>query len=295
MLVSVTSKKGGTGATTVALTLATLISKTNLKCCVVDLKSSQDYAKILNLDPSSNLDHLITELGINNEFIKVSDNIHKYGSMDVLLGTVVELNGYLFKKAMRLKELFEYLEDSYDIVLIDMKEDRLSTKLNNLGLTIYPIHVMDQNLLVTSLYQDEMKKELHGALVINKVNDSIYPDRKVFQSIYSNKDIFFLPYSNNVGGFLNETIRNGNLATKLLAKDQVFITEIKKLLNLVLKVNKEYNEKYLSFSEDSGSSFKEFLENADKLQKGTKKPKAANKTVKSKKGIFSFLSRKGAK
>ena len=293
MLVGFTCRKGGSGVTTVTLSVAKILEKHKVKCCLVDLKNNGDYDKILNINSrQSNLDYLLTDYLYNDNQTEITKSIfHLSDYLDVVPGTRVKVQGYLYRKADGLKEFLDQLEDHYDIVFLDARDDQLLSKLIELGTHIYKVHVLDQNMLVTSLYQDVMQEDnLIGKLIVNKIDNDIYPSEDIFVSMFRNKKILFLPYSKDINSIINETIRNkGQFASKILVSVPEFYKPLVKFSEELYKTAKEYNEKHGTNSSESEDDFVNFLmQRTDEIRKDESKNRPVKKK---KKGLFNFFSR----
>ena len=288
MITAVTCRKGGSGVTTLTLSLATIIKSKQIKTVIVDLKNQQDYSKILNIKNKRCIDYLITGLGFNNSSgIELSDGIYDYNGIDVIQGTKTALQGYLYRHVNEVANLLEYLEEVYDLVIIDVKDDQLLDKLIDVGVNIFKIHVLDQNMLLTSLYQDVMEdSNLQGFLVVNKMDKRVYPPAKVYKEVFKGKKITFLPNSPNVAGIINETIRNkGQFPTKILNSEPKYYEGVVNIANELVGVNKDYNKEVGVGKMTNTDDFKNFLN--DKMDGVSHKKKKGS--GKGKKGLLSSL------
>lgn len=288
MITAVTCRKGGSGVTTLTLSLATVIKSKKIKTVIVDLKNQQDYSKILNIKNRRCIDYLITGLGFNNSTgIELSDGIYDYNGIDVIQGTKTALQGYLYRHVNEVANLLEYLEETYDLVIIDVKDDQLLDKLVDVGVNIFKIHVLDQNMLLTSLYQDVMEdSNLQGILVVNKMDKRVYPPAKVYKEVFKGKKITFLPYSPNVAGIINETIRNkGQFPTKILNSEPKYYEGVVSITNELVGVNKAYNKEVGVGKMTNTDDFKNFLN--DKIDGVSHKKKKGS--GEGKKGLLSSL------
>ena len=119
MITVVTSKRGGTGCTSLALVYSILLSKQKRKVCMVDLKSNNDIVKLLKIKTNSSIDNLLSEFGVHNKFSGLEDNICTQGGLDVIPGSVVNMKNYLLTKASKIKDLLLILEGRYDDVILD--------------------------------------------------------------------------------------------------------------------------------------------------------------------------------
>lgn len=283
MIISVTSKRGGVGCTTLAITLSLVMSKMNKSVCLVELNSSQDYSKLLNLNSSKGIDSLITEIGFNSEYTNIDDYLYKYDSLDVLLGTRVDMQRYLYNRSERIKDLLQALDEKYDLVVIDITDEKLYEELRELDVRMYPVHVLEQNMLVAIEYRSDMKKSsLDGLIVVNKLDNDIYPAQKLFSKVFPDTEIVYLPFSNSLRNFNNLTIRNkGSVPLVSLVKES-FYPEIKNLCSKLITLSDNYNSAKKSCTEDLDS----FFSNLEPRKKQEKK--------KSGFGFISIFRKKGS-
>lgn len=288
MIAAVTCRKGGSGVTTLTLSIASYLREKNVKTVIVDLKNQCDYRTILSIKNCQPIDYLITGLGFNNSNgINIEEGIYHCNGIDFIQGTKVTIQGYLYRHVNELSDLLSYLEETYDLVLLDMKHDQLLDKLVDLGIRIFPIHVLDQNMLLTTLYLDVMKDtNLNGMLVVNKMDKRVYPPSKVYKEVFRGKEITFLPYSPVVAGLINETIRNnGQFPVKLMNSEPNYSQQVDKLTDKLIEINSAYNEKVGVGSMTDEDDFKEFINNkVDGVQHKKKKKKTNGK-----KGLLSSV------
>lgn len=211
MIVSITSKRGGTGCTTLALTAAVCMTKKfSRKTCLVDLKTGNDIARLLTVKNNYTIDNLITEIGINTEYINVSDSIYNYNGLDVLPGTVVRMPMFLYKRTSKIKDLLSYLDSMYDLVILDIDDGLVYKELKSLGLDTYPVNVIDQNMLSVLEYQYDIRKgTIKGLIVVNKMDNSVYPSRTEFDKNFNKDRLFYVPESNRIKHLMNRVMTDG--------------------------------------------------------------------------------------
>lgn len=279
MIVSITSKRGGTGCTTLALTSAVCIAKKfNRKTCLVDLRTGNDIARLLTIKNNYTIDNLITEIGINTEYINVSDSIYNYNGLDVLPGTVVRMPMFLYKRTSKIKDLLCYLDSLYDIVVMDIDDGLVYKELKSLGLDIYPVNVIDQNMLSILEYQYDIRKgTINGLIIVNKMDNSIYPSRTEFDKNFNKDRLFYVPESNRIKHLMNRVMTDGFNLKQMSSTDY---------FKSVFEICKSIDGKFVKIENsvtDSTHTFSSILQD--------EKPK------KQEKGFMSFLfgNRKGGK
>ena len=282
MNIFTTSKRGGSGATTINVITALIAAKQfGKKVCILDLNMKQDYATLFKLDQRKNIDNLITELGIDDEYIKLDDYIYPYDKIGVILGTKLNTQTYLYKRSSKIRDLLTRLNKQYDLVFCDITDGPLYKELVSLGVEFYPINVVEQNMLSMSEYRKVMKDgNLKGAIILNKLDNSVYPDQSVFTKAFPGNKLFLLPYTKNIRNFLNITIRNGGIVPlKDVVKDKPFYMEVQSICKYIANL--------------SDKDVKESKPEVDRTSVLDNKPKPSNISLSKKKkksNKFSLLS-----
>ncbi|MNM46031.1 CobQ/CobB/MinD/ParA nucleotide binding domain protein [compost metagenome] len=284
MIAAVTSKRGGTGSTTIAVLSSICLSKGfKRKVCLVDLQYNSDIYKILGVKRNQGIDGLITSLGFDNKDVKLEEHITNYDGLDVIQGTRVTLSTYLYKRSHNIKLLLDKLEDLYDVVILDMPDGELYEELLENGSSIFPLNVMEQNMLVVLEYQEEMRNGLlPGLVIVNKLDNTIFPEKNLFEKNFLKKSLYFLPYSDKVKNLLN--LHTSGNAGKGIKLKNISTTGFYNGINQISStLNQEINlEKSRKINETLDDELGDII---------LDKPIAVKK--KKKKSIFSFLKKGG--
>lgn len=290
MITAVTSKRGGTGCTSVALVYALLLSKRDRKVCVVDLRTSNDIVKLLKINTSASVDNLLSEFGVHNKFSGLEENILSQGGLDVIPGSVVPMRNYLLTKASRLKDLLLILEGRYNDVILDIEDgDLLEVLSREEELHFLNINVIDQNMLVISEYQSFMNNNnLQGLLLVNKMDDDIFPQKRLFTEQFPKGKVFFIPSSKK----FRDSINREGLNLKSVSNTKVF-ESIGKVADVAIPIVDNYNNSIGLDTEgvDEGLVFED--ENGNPINNKPKRRTDRNKEKK-KFSLFGFF-RKGGK
>ena len=206
MIVAVTSKRGGTGGTSLSLVMSYLLNKEfNRKVCLVDLRDNNDIKKLLQLNTQACVDNLLSEFGINNRFTTIEENIVEHNGVSVIPGVTTLITNYLLKKSTKIKELLIELNSRFDVVIVDVLDDELLEILVEIGVDILPINVLDQNRLVVEEYQKDMRVGfVKGIMVINRVDNRVWPQESMFKKHFSNNTLFVLPFSDRLKSTMNK-------------------------------------------------------------------------------------------
>lgn len=282
MIVALTSRGNSAGCTTIGFPLAFELAKTG-KVCVVDLKNNQDYQKLLGIKSTHCIDNLITVMGVDDKFIKLEQHLHKFDSIDVVLGTRIELSNYLLSRSDRIVDLLESLSNIYDYVLIEVPDNLLLDLRKSLAIT--PIHVLEQNMLLIREYNDVLKSGiLDGIIIVNKLDDTVYPSSEVFTQGFPKSNLLFIGFSNKVRELINLTIRNKGKFPNKAGKGTVqFYSVIEQLASIVQR-SKPKKKK----SEDIDEFFAMFDETL-RQEKPAPKKQPTKKVQKKKKNMFGSL------
>lgn len=271
MIISVTSKRGGTGRTSVAIILALNLAKHHGKSvCLVDLKQSNDIIKLLKIKTDATIDKLISPLGFGGEFTKVEDNICTYDAIHILPGTCIQLPTYLYKSSNYVLALLQYLESEYDFVVLDIDDSMLYEDLKSKQLGMYPLHVLDQNMLVVAEYQQDMRTGgLEGLILVNKVNDKVFPGRNEYSRNFDAKSVYFLEESLVVRNTLNRVDRHKGINFAAIVKTG-FYREVDRIAIRLIDIAPRF-EKIEHTYVDTSSLFYEPPKNNNVAKKKSKK------------------------
>lgn len=240
MITVVTSKRGGTGCTSLALVYSILLSKQKRKVCMVDLKSNNDIVKLLKIKTNSSIDNLLSEFGVHNKFSGLEDNICTQGGLDVIPGSVVNMKNYLLTKASKIKDLLLILEGRYDDVILDLEDgDLLEVLSREDELNFLKINIIDQNMLTILEYQQLMDSpNFDGFLIVNKMEGNIFPQKRLFTEKFQKGKLFFIPVSSQ---FKNNVNREG--ITPSSVNNTEVLNSMVAVVNAVLPVINSYNSK----------------------------------------------------
>lgn len=251
MIVAVTSKGGGPGCTSVSVILSLCLNATqNQKVCLVDLRNSNDIGRLLGIDTTSCIDDVITDLGFDNSFIKLSDVIYEYGGIGVIPGTAVQLNTYLYKLSTYIKNVILALDKLYDIVILDIKEGLLLSDLKSKGLNIFSVNMLEQNILTIFEYQRDMgQNNLDGLVVVNKYSPEVEPYKDNFIKNFNKKRLFFLPNDYLVKSTLNKINPRKGLDLRTLSRTDYY-KEITRLADTIKNYKTYYQESQLKTEEE---------------------------------------------
>lgn len=205
MIIAVTSKRGGTGGTTLSLAMSyCLFNHYHRNCCVVDLRNNNDVKKLLQLNTNACVDNLLSEFGANSRFTTIEENTVKVNGVNIIPGVFTVITNYLLKKVDKIKELLVELNNRYDVVILDILDDELLETLTDIGVDILPVNILDQNRLVVEEYQKDIASGfLKGIMVINQIDERVWPQEKLFKQFFKSNTLFVLPFSDKVKSVMN--------------------------------------------------------------------------------------------
>lgn len=275
MLTAVSSKREGPGCTTLSLVLAYSLSRQfNRKVCLVDLRNNNDVKKILQLETFACVDNLLSQYGVNSKLTTLEENTVEHNGVSVIPGVTSRLSNYLDRKSKEIKKLLEELDKLYDVVIIDITDGDLLEALLDLGTDIEKISILEQNRLVIEEYQKEMRDDsMRGLMIVNKVDERVWPKEQMFRKHFKDLSIFTLPYSDT----LKTTINRNGLKFSEIMKTR-FYSDFMLFCSSVNGIIEQYNNSRVSDIEQ-GISLDSILE----------KPERTQQKVVEKKGFFSSL------
>lgn len=237
-VITVTSAKGGTGKTTIALSLAGILSNKKIKTIIVDMDlHSGVVSASLNLKPAKDIYTLVNDY-MNHGLKKLEEYIIKYNDyIDVLAApkdprSVGKISTYY------IDLILKKLKYRYDVILIDTNhiiDDINLITFDNSDNIIYVLtsDLMDLKNMKTmiSIYKDMNLKNysiiLNEALSRNRLN--LYEI-----NTYLDKNIdYVLPSSSYIKN-MSKILMDGKIVTLENSKDKITLV-LTKLLDEILK------------------------------------------------------------
>ncbi len=236
-IITITSVKGGTGKSTVALSLAGIISKRKLKTLIVDLDlSGGAIAASLNVNFNQNIHSLVDDM-MNNRFNQIEKYVSKYNDyIDILAAPndprdALKVHPRLFETAIR------HLEYKYDIILIDTNNATSEINLIAFDRSDEIIYVMTDDLMdlknmksMIAIY-DDMELDKYK-IILNEAFGRRYSDLEIKNAL--NRDIdYILPKS-----FYDKDLQKYTVEGKILSLEKPEnkgILVLQDLLDKILK------------------------------------------------------------
>ena len=237
-VITVTSAKGGTGKTTIALSLAGILSNKKLKTIIVDMDlHSGVVSASLNLKPAKDIYTLVNDY-MNHGLKELEEYIIKYNDyIDVLAApkdprSVGKISTYY------IDLILKKLKYRYDVILIDTNhiiDDINLITFDNSDNIIYVLtsDLMDLKNMKTmiSIYKDMNLKNysiiLNEALSRNHLN--LYEI-----NTYLDKNIDHVLPSNTYIKNMSKILMDGKIITLENPKDKITLV-LTKLLDEILK------------------------------------------------------------
>ena len=237
-VITVTSAKGGTGKTTIALSLAGILSNKKLKTIIVDMDlHSGVVSASLNLKPAKDIYTLVNDY-MNHGLKELEEYIIKYNDyIDVLAApkdprSVGKISTYY------IDSILKKLKYRYDVILIDTNhiiDDINLITFDNSDNIIYVLtsDLMDLKNMKTmiSIYKDMNLKNysiiLNEALSRNHLN--LYEI-----NTYLDKNIDYVLPSNSYIKNMSKILMDGKIITLENPKDKITLV-LTKLLDEILK------------------------------------------------------------
>lgn len=205
MIYAFTSKKNGCGRTLVAM-LSTIVTSDKISgsTILVDLGYGNDIYSLLKVNkPYASLDNLITEIGLDSDYINFDDNVVESNGFFFLPGTSVTQTRYLERRYIEIKALLDLICTRFNSVILDI-DYALYEDLVGLGLEITPIHVIDQNILNVEKYQHDIQKQIfNGYYVLNNYDSSIFPQYSFFEKNFKQGSVIVVDKDLDFQSILN--------------------------------------------------------------------------------------------
>ncbi len=245
-IITVTSMKGGTGKTTMALNLAGIIQSLGEKVLIVDLDFyGSAIASSLNLDYKSDIYKMVDDLS-NNRFHQIENYVITYAEGIDVLPAPKDPRDASKIKASYLEPILNRASMRYDVLLLDTNHCMDSIKLMALDQsdeTVYvmtndPIDIKNMKSIVSiykSMEKDNYKIVLNEALDHNR---SYFDHYDIKNIIHDNID-YTIPKNFHI-----QNIDRYVLDGKILTMDSKIIKRYKKAMkNLTLLSNALLREK----------------------------------------------------
>lgn len=246
-ILTVTSVKGGTGKTTTALNIASILAKEKHKTLIIDLDFYESaIAPLLNLQVEENI-YTLTSDELNNYMKELKHYCVSYNeNLDCLLSPndprrASSINGYA------VESIISKLRNKYEYIIIDTNYFMNEVNLTVMDMSDLILYVIDEDIVslkamrtVTSIYSDLDKKNYK--ILLNKSLNK--PKSKI-----SKYDV------NNIIGKKVDY----NLPNTFYQKDMNKFIEQGKILMDSTKIRKSNQDAYKVFKEIINDIDKEVL------------------------------------
>lgn len=278
MIYGITSKKSGCGRTTIAMMTAfNLLEKTKNEqsVLVMDLSDNNNLIFLTRQQrPLKSLDTLISSITFGSIEQTFDDCLVNVNGVNVIAGSISTVKDICLRRYSVILEILRYAEDKFNHIILDLNYD-LYNVLVQCGLEIFPIHVMEQDILNIQEYHSEIQKcSFEGLYVVNNFRKEVFPGFKFFEGNFRKGSVVVIPEDYNLRSLVNE---------RKLSPSRIKKTDCNEGINAIVdclvtkstRVNATYLEKYRT------KKFSFFSRNKDKKLETKKQPKVkSNKPMK---------------
>ncbi|MBR3198608.1 MAG: P-loop NTPase [Bacilli bacterium] len=160
-IITVTSVKGGTGKSVIALSIAGILKEQELKTVIVDLDlSSGVIAASLNIKPTQDIYSLVDDM-MNNRYDQIEKYITSYDENIDILAAPNDPRNTLKIYPQYIDNIIKQLEYKYDIIVIDTNHITSEINLITFDLSTEILYVITDDLMdlknmktMLSIYED---------------------------------------------------------------------------------------------------------------------------------------------
>ncbi len=183
-IITVTSVKGGTGKSVVALSLAGILKEQNLKTIIVDLDlSSGVIAASLNIKSSQDIYSLVDDM-MNNRYEQIEKYITNYTENIDVLASPNDPRNTLKVYPQYIENIIRQLEYRYDVIVIDTNHVTSEINLITFDLSDEILYIITDDLMdlknmktMLAIYEDmevdKYKLVLNESIIRNLTNFEI--------------------------------------------------------------------------------------------------------------------------
>ena len=240
-VISITSRKGGVGKTTILLNLAGVYSNLKKKVLLLDLDLYSSSVGIsLNLNSQKNFYNLVLDIG-NNKFTQTNDYIESYNDYISVLKCSNDPRTKNYIEAKYIEQVINMVRHEYDVILIDTNH-----VLDDINLAIY-----DNSDTILNVLSNDPVDLVNTKNFINIVKDIEFPDFRIllnesnsleekYFSIYDIRTFLNYNISYKLGrDFFVKTIDKYVIEGKILTLNNVYKKEYKTLEKMGLDLLKD--------------------------------------------------------
>ncbi len=232
---TITSVKGGTGKTTIAINLAGLLSLRKIKTIIVDLDLNFGVvAPTLNVQAENDIYDLVNDI-TNNKFDQIDNYVSKYNEYIDILPAPKDLRSAYKIDPKYISTILNKLGYKYDVILIDTNHIIDGVNLVTYDASDQIIYIMTSDLMdirnmknMVTIYED-MKNNNYKIVLNDAISHENSPKR--IENILEHPINYIIPKSSYIKN-IEEYVMKGKIAT-LEEKKKEF--KLNKLLDDLLK------------------------------------------------------------
>lgn len=252
-ILTVTSVKGGSGKTTTALNIASILANSNHKTLVIDLDFYESaIAPLLNLDTEENIYTLTSDI-LNNYLKELKHYVTPYNNKLDILPAPNDPRRAGSITCYSVENILSKLKSKYEYIIIDTNYFMNETNLTVMDESDLILYVIDNDIVslkgmrsLNSIYAD-LDKTNYRILLNNSLNK---PKSKISvldaNNIIGKKIDYILPvsfYQKNINDYIlqgkilmdNKIVRKNNKEAYKVFKD--IINDLDKEVLVLEKIN----------------------------------------------------------
>lgn len=280
MIYAITSRKGGCGRSTISLMLAMMMANDyENNCLLIDLSPRGDLHSLVKVDKTiASIDGVLSAKTLGLADFNVDNNIVNYKGLNMIPGTNFNMANLLENRYMDVKAVLDYLNPQFNSIILDI-DFGLYQNLVNLGMEIFPVFVLEQDMLNIQEYKQEIKDSLFsGIYLINKYKEFVFPEFSFFERNFDSSNLVVVEEDQALISILNRR----EISIKSIHNSPCY-PGLKSVCDVIQDKSSVVNAKYLQkYSKKKFKLLELILGNSKVKTKKSSNPKKLRKEPKKK-------------